>query len=85
MTVLRVCFGFIITRFFRQIFFAVGFGDEFVALGARFFGNTKRVGTHIGDKTHCAVAFDVDAFVKLLRDFHRAFALEAEFARALLL
>ena len=42
------------------------------------------VGTHISDEAD-GFAADVDAFIKLLRDLHRALGAEAELARGFLL
>ena len=37
----------------------------------RLFGEVGRVGTHVGDQAHPALARQVDALVELLRDPHR--------------
>ena len=53
--------------------------------GLSLGGNAQRVGTHIGDKTHRAVARNVHAFIQRLGGAHRAGGREAERAARVLL
>ena len=71
-TVLRVASRFEHTRLWREVFVAVGFLH---IPGDLLNGNVRhaqRVGTHIGDQTGRAHAFDFHALIQLLRHAHGA-------------
>ena len=68
----------------RDVVGAVALGDEIAQLGDGVVGQGHRVGPHVGDQAHRAVA-GVDAFVELLRGAHGALRGEAQFAHGLLL
>ena len=51
----------------------------------RLVRHARRIGTHISDKADRALLAQLDAFVQLLRDLHRAARLVVELARGLLL
>ena len=80
MRVLRCRLGFIDLSLIRIIFRAVFFADIGFCRICRFIGNTERVGSHIGDQTVNTTIrrTEVHAFIKLLRDLHRAFGMKAE-------
>ena len=84
-SVLRAAFTFEIPRRRRQIRRAVTGADISACRRARLFGNTQRVGTHVGDQTRRAHTGDLHAFIKLLGDPHGALSRKAEFAGRLLL
>ena len=83
--VLRVALGLEHTRLARIIFLAVAAADETGGSGGSLVGQTERVGTHIGDKTGQAVLAQLDAFIQLLRDAHRAARRHVQLAAGLLL
>ena len=85
MCVLRVALGLEHTRLARIIFLAVAAADETGGSGGSLVGQTERVGTHIGDKTGQAVLAQLDAFIQLLRDAHRAARRHVQLAAGLLL
>ena len=68
-----------------HIFLAVGTLDVLGSPCARLIRYAQRVGTHVGDKAHAALALDVHALVELLGDLHRLGRGEAELAAGLLL
>ena len=59
--------------------------DKFLSGGNGLLADAERVGTHIGDQTHGALAFNIHALVKLLGDSHGAAGGHAELAAGLLL
>ena len=60
-----------------KIFFAVGLFNIVCCGLFCFRGNSKRVGSHIGDKTDRAHSGNVDTFVKFLSNSHDSSGLEA--------
>ena len=76
--------GFEDPHFVGQAFLAVELDDHVADLGHRFLCDVERVGAHVRDETHLAVA-DVDALVQLLRRAHGFLRTERELARGLLL
>lgn len=65
MPVLCVCLGLVAPGLTGIVFFAVAAADDFSRSGKGFFGNTKRVRSHIGDETHGAFFSQLDAFIEL--------------------
>ena len=59
--------------------------DKLLSGGNGLFADAERVGTHIGDQTHGALAFNIHALVKLLGNGHGAAGGHAELAAGLLL
>ena len=59
--------------------------DELFGGGACLGGDAQRVGTHVGDQTHGAVACNVHAFVQCLGSAHRAGGREAKGTAGVLL
>ncbi len=68
----------------RQILRTVALGDQDSNFVEGVLGQIDRVGAHVGDQTHCAVA-GVDTLVQLLGDPHGALGGEAQLARGFLL
>ena len=64
---------------------AVSAADCVSGCGQRFFGDTQRVGTHVGDKADGTFAGNLHALIELLRDHHRAARSHVELAGRLLL
>ena len=58
-------------RLFRQICVAIRILDVVTRGMQRFASDVGRIGTHVGDETH-AVTAEINAFIELLRDAHRA-------------
>ena len=69
----------------RNVFLAVAIRDDIPNLGDGGLGERDRVGAHVGDKADLAFAGQLDAFVQLLRDTHRALCIKTELARCFLL
>ena len=67
------------------IVLAVAAEDESLRGGERLLADAQRVGTHIGDQAHGALAGDVHALVELLGDRHGAARGHVELAAGLLL
>ena len=84
-SVLHVSFGFIHLCGGRQILFSVSLLNIFRRCGFGLCGNTKRVGSHIGDKTHGAHSGNIHAFIKLLRYAHGAAGLKTKLDGSFLL
>ena len=84
-SVLRVCLGLVAPGLTGVVFFAVAAADDFSRSGKGFFGNTKRVRSHIGDETHGAFFSQLDAFIELLGKHHRALRGQIQLSRRLLL
>ena len=68
----------------RQIFTGEIIFDVIAYLLHGFFRQRYRVGTHIGNQTHCLAA-DVHAFIQRLRGAHGAVGGHAQFAHRFLL
>ena len=85
MRVLCARLGLIGTGGCGHIFLAVGTLDVLGSPCARLIRYAQRVGTHVGDKAHGALAGDLHALVELLRDHHRAARGHVELPRSLLL
>ncbi len=68
-----------------EVFLAVGCGDFLRNSLQCHLREIERVGTHVGDETHRALARDVHALVELLGDGHGAARRHIELARGLLL
>ena len=83
--VLRAGFGFKHAERAVVVFLPVVVDYIVFRCHKRFVGKAQRVGSHVGYKADGAVAFDINAFVKLLRDRHRAARRHAESAACLLL
>ena len=83
--VLRTRLGLVDARLAGIVFLAVAAADKTGGGGGRLVGESKRVGTHIGDKTGKAVFAQLDAFIQLLRDAHRAAGCHVQLAARLLL
>ena len=58
---------------------------QLAGLGLGLVGDTQRVGTHIGDQTHGALAGDVHALIQLLGDGHGPTGRHIQLAGGLLL
>ena len=67
------------------VFRAIALQDRLLGRSTRFLGNTRRVGTHIGDEADRFAVVDLDALVQPLRHHHRALGRKAELARRVLL
>ena len=83
--VLRAALGLIAPGRTGIIRRAIAAFDDVARRRERFFRNTQRIGTHIGDETDRALARDLHTFIKLLRDHHRAARGHVELAGRLLL
>ncbi len=68
-----------------QVLVAVFLADQIANAVERLVRDPQGVGSHVGDQADRPGAVHVDAFVKLLGDFHRPLAGEAQSDRALLL
>ena len=58
---------------------------QLAGLGLGLVGDTQRVGTHIGDQTHGALAGDVHALIQLLGNGHGPTGRHIQLAGGLLL
>ena len=83
--VLGVGLGLIAVGLFGAVGAAVPAGDKLPGGGDGLLGKAQRVGTHIGDEAHGALALNVHALVKLLGDGHGAPGGHGELAGSLLL
>ena len=83
--VLRARLGAEAARRVRIIILTVAAENKRLGGGKRLLGNAQRVGTHVGDEAHRALAGDVHALVELLRDGHRAARRHVQLTRRLLL
>ena len=83
--VLRAGLGLVMAGGLGVVGLPVAAQDEGLRRGDGLFGDAQRVGTHIGDETHRALARDVHALVELLGDGHGAARRHVELARGLLL
>ena len=72
-------------RLIRDILLAVTFRDHVANLGDGNVGQRHRVGTHVGNQADLAFARQLDTFIELLRNAHRALRVEAELTRRFLL
>ena len=72
MRVLRAGLRLILARRLGAVIRTVAPIDEVARRGLRLLGDAQRVGTHVGDQAHRALARDVDALIELLGDGHRA-------------
>ena len=85
MSILRVGTGFIEIGFIGYILRAVRSGNQRSGSISRFIRHTHRVCTHISDQTDCSARAEINTFIQLLRNLHRAFRAEAELFCGLLL
>ena len=85
MRILRALAPFEHVRLRGNILFAILGFDLRKRLLLRFLRDTHRVGTHVGDEARCALAREVDAFIKLLCNKHGELCRESELARGFLL
>ena len=83
--VLRAGLRLILARRLGAVIRTVAPIDEVARRGLCLLGDAQRVGTHVGDQAHRALARDVDALIELLGDGHRAPGRHVELARGLLL
>ena len=83
--ILRIALGLEHARLAGIELVAVAPADKARGGGGRLVSQTERVGTHIGDQTGQAVLAQLDAFVQLLRDAHRAARGHVELAAGFLL
>ena len=83
--VLRAGFGFKHAERAVVVFLPVVVDYIVFRCHKRFVGKAQGVGSHVGYKADCAVTFDINAFIKLLRDRHGAAWRHAESAACLLL
>ena len=64
--------GLVLSGRGRHITLAVALLNEAAGVGLRLVTDAQRVGTHVGDQTHGALAGDIHALVQLLGDGHGA-------------
>ena len=83
--VLRAGFRLVAARLAAGVGVAIAAADDAAGSGQRLLRDAQRVGTHVGDKAHGALAGDLHALVELLRDHHRAARGHVELPRSLLL
>ena len=83
--VLRARLGAETARGRGIVVLAIAAEDELLGGGKRLLGDAQRVGTHIGDEAHGALALDVHALIELLRDRHGAARRHVQLAGRLLL
>ena len=67
------------------ILLSVAAEDKALRVGERLLGKAQRIGTHIGDQTHGALAGDVHALIELLGNRHGAPRRHVQLARGVLL
>ncbi len=60
-----------------EIVVAIAVSDQFTAGGIGFFGDSYRIGSHVGDQTR-RFASDIDTLIQLLSDGYGAAGLEIE-------
>ena len=72
MGVLGPGLGLVLAGRGRHITLAVALLNEAAGVGLRLVTDAQRVGTHVGDQTHGALAGDIYALVQLLGDGHGA-------------
>ena len=77
--------GLVVAGSLGVVVLPVAAENEGLCRGNGLLGDAQRVGTHIGDETHRALARDVNALVELLGDGHGAARRHIELARGLLL
>ena len=85
MRVLCAGLGLVVAGSLGVVVLPVAAENEGLCRGNGLLGDAQRVGTHIGDETHRALARDVNALVELLGDGHGAARRHIELARGLLL
>ncbi len=83
--VLRVVFRAEHALFRRIILRTIALHNEILGRGCRLIGQPQRVGTHIGNQTGQTCLADLNAFIQLLCDRHRAARRHAQLAARLLL
>ena len=72
-------FGFVYARCFGQVPWAEPVGDVATQSRDRFTTQLDSIRPHIGDQAG-GFATNIDAFIQLLRDLHRAGGGKAQFA-----
>ena len=85
MRVLRAGLGLVVAGGLGIVALPVAAQDKRLRRSDSLFGDAQRVGTHVGDETHRALARDVHALIELLGDGHGAARRHVELARGLLL
>ena len=83
--VLRAGLGLVVAGGLGIVALPVAPQNKRLRCGDGLFGDAQRVGTHVGDETHRALARDVHALIELLGDGHGAARRHVELARGLLL
>src|SRR3546814_17121435 len=71
--------GLVEPRLWRQRLGAELLRDHLADFGQRVLRQIDRVGTHVGDQAN-RIAYEIDAFIKLLRGAHRWARGQAELA-----
>ena len=69
----------------RNILFSVNRSDIFSCRCVRFVCDSSRIRTKISDDTDCSAAFNINTFIKLLRNAHRLLSSEIQSLRRFLL
>ena len=85
MRVLRIALGAERPCLFRIIVCAVPAENVFLCRGLCLLGQSQGVGTHVGNQTGQALLADLDAFIQLLGNRHRAARHKAQLAASFLL
>ena len=83
--VLRVGLGLIAPGLAGVVLFTIAAADDLSGRGKRFFRDTKRVRSHVGDEADRALFPQLHAFVELLGEHHRPLRRQVQLSRGLLL
>ena len=83
--VLRVGLGLIAPGLAGIVFFAIAAADDLSGSGKRFFRDTKRVRSHVGDKADGTLFAKLHTFIELLGEHHRALRRQVQLTGCFLL